>query len=64
MSMDDERDDIVRCEVTGHPVGTDTWIFGTVCPCATCQDAFGHGTITNLILARPWTPRPVEHFYL
>lgn len=26
-----------RCEVTGNPVGTDTWMVGHPCQCAACQ---------------------------
>ena len=25
------------CEVTGHPVGTDTWALGSSCVCPNCQ---------------------------
>lgn len=27
----------VRCEVTGNPCGSDTWIVGHDCECTTCQ---------------------------
>ena len=26
-----------RCNVTGNPCGTDTWIEGHSCPCENCQ---------------------------
>lgn len=28
---------VSRCEITGNPVGTDTWGQGQVCQCAACQ---------------------------
>ena len=29
--------EVLRCEVTNHPVGTDTWMEGHSCHCRACQ---------------------------
>jgi len=31
---------VMRCLVTGNPLGTDAWAEGYVCPCKNCSDAY------------------------
>jgi hypothetical protein len=31
--------EVVRCLVTGNPVGTDIWLAGSPCRCANCKQA-------------------------
>lgn len=34
---------VSRCEITGNPVGTDTWAVGHNCQCAACQKMLRDG---------------------